>query len=178
MKKNLIFIAVFLMIFLGILFFAEGSLAATYYIDFDGGSDTANGTSLATPWKHSPGDSAATGVPGAANLTAGNTYCFKGGVIYQGSITIDGDGTSNDNRITLDGECAGWGTGKAETTHSRAFNPSWTNYSGSIYYATLPDNVSAMTPWFENGAMLQVAQDPNPPSVFQWSDITTYTSVP
>lgn len=60
------------------------------YIDYENGSDTADGASKDRPWKHHPWDSAATGKTAAA---AGiDTYVFKGGVIYRGQLTIKEQG--------------------------------------------------------------------------------------
>ena len=46
-----------------IFVFAASALAATYYVDYQNGSDTNNGTSTATPWKHCRGDSNAVTQP-------------------------------------------------------------------------------------------------------------------
>jgi hypothetical protein len=99
---------------------------STYYVDYSAGSDSNNGTSTATPWKHCPGDSNATG-KAAITLTPGSTVIFKGGVTYIGGsntivwsgktyiqkIVVGSSGTSG-NPITYDGNFSGnWGTGKA-----------------------------------------------------------------
>jgi parallel beta-helix repeat protein len=89
--------------------------AANYYVDFEGGSDTNNGTSTITPFKHSPGDANASGNANRA-LTAGDTVFFKGGVTYTGSIAIKWSGTIG-NLIKYDGNSSGdWGTGRAKMT--------------------------------------------------------------
>lgn len=62
--------------------------AATYFVDFTGGSDAAAGTSTGTAWKHCPGDSNASGVPLGITLNPGDIVQFRGGVIYVGTITI------------------------------------------------------------------------------------------
>lgn len=81
-----------------------------YYIDFDTGNDSNSGTSTSTPWKHCPGDSNFTG---SHSVIAGDTFIFKGGVVYEGQVTITASGTSS-NYITFDGNSLGtWGTGKA-----------------------------------------------------------------
>lgn len=84
---------------------------ADYYVNYDGGSDTSDGLTEATAWKHCPGDPLATGVPLSRNLVAGDTVLFKGGVEYLGQIIIDGDGTSSDSIVFLGNK--GWGTGRA-----------------------------------------------------------------
>lgn len=90
---------------------------ATYYIDFDTGNDSNNGTSTGTPWKHCPSDSNATGTASSTSLVAGDTALFKGGVSYVvGTITLSWSGGSG-NPITYDGNSAGtWGSGKAIIT--------------------------------------------------------------
>ena len=51
-KTKLIFIII---LFFGLFGVTKSSLAATYYIDFNNGSDAAAGTSTATAWKTIPG---------------------------------------------------------------------------------------------------------------------------
>lgn len=99
-------------IFLIVLFLSKPILAATYYIDFVGGNDSDNG-SISDPWKHCPGDSNATGNPSSISLVAGDTIIFKGGVQYDGMITLYWSGSSDSERITYDGNSAGtFGSGR------------------------------------------------------------------
>ncbi len=87
--------------------------AATYYIDFEKGDNSADGLSPASAWKHAPGDSAATGNPAAANLQGGDVVLFKGGVTYLGSLSLTKSGTP-EARIVYDGNTAGtFGRGPA-----------------------------------------------------------------
>lgn len=58
---------------------AASSQAATYYIDYVGGSDSNNGTSTATPWKRHPYMS---GWSGSYSHQAGDRFIFKGGVTW------------------------------------------------------------------------------------------------
>lgn len=84
---------------------------ATYYVDFDGGSDANNGTSTATPFKRCPGDASATGTSASTTLAAGDTVIFKGGVNYLGTVALSWSGSSG-SPIVYDGNSAGtWGTG-------------------------------------------------------------------
>jgi len=102
-----------LIICFAIVLIAVPSLAATYYVDYVSGSDSNNGTSTSTPWKHCPGDSNATGNPGSTTLSGGDTIIFKGGVEYKGGVTVGSSGSSG-SPITFDGNSAGtWGTGDA-----------------------------------------------------------------
>lgn len=87
--------------------------AATYYVDFDGGLDSNDGSAAASAFKHSPGDTAATDKAAATQIQAGDTVIFKGGVRYRGSVTVGASG-DKDKPIILDGNTAGtFGTGAA-----------------------------------------------------------------
>jgi hypothetical protein len=94
----------------------------TYFVDFDSGSDTADGKTQGTAWKHSPGDASATGVPLSAKLAAGDVVQFKGGVVYKGQIAITASGSASAPLVLEGGPQVGWGSGKAiidgETTRS------------------------------------------------------------
>jgi parallel beta-helix repeat protein len=88
-------------------------LAATYYVDFQGGDDLADGRTPQTAWKHSPGDRNATGNPAAVELQPGDTIVFKGGVPYIGEIQLSASGREG-APITLDGNTEGtFGEGRA-----------------------------------------------------------------
>lgn len=100
--------------------------AADRYIDYSSGSDTNDGLSTSSPWKHCPGDPAATGAAASASLAAGDIVRFKGGVTYvltgtTGIITkwngaagrpIVYDGNSNES----------WGSGRAIITDNYSAN--------------------------------------------------------
>lgn len=92
---------------------AAWASAATYYVDFAGGDNTADGLSPQAAWKHAPGDRNATDQPAAAKLAPGDTVVFRGGVAYHGSISLAASGEAG-KPITLDGNTAGtFGTGRA-----------------------------------------------------------------
>jgi len=68
-----------------------GAQAATYYIDYATGSDSNNGTSKSTPWKHAPGMIGTSGNVLSYETThynssntdvAGDSFIFKGGVTW------------------------------------------------------------------------------------------------
>jgi parallel beta-helix repeat protein len=87
--------------------------AATYYVDFAGGNNAADGTTPQAAWKHSPGDKNATDKPKSAKLEPGDTLVFKGGVAYHGEIALNVAGAEG-KPITLDGNTAGeFGQGRA-----------------------------------------------------------------
>ena len=94
--------------------------AASYWIDYAAGSNSAAGTSASTAWRHCPGDPAATGNPAVASLAPGDTVIFKGGVSYvltgATGISLRWNGLSG-QPITYDGNSAGtWGSGPAVIT--------------------------------------------------------------
>lgn len=84
--------------------------AAVWYVDYEGGSDAAAGTSTGAAWKHCPGDPAATGVAASATIAAGDTIAFKAGTSYilESTAIILKSGAVG-NRIVYDFDY--WGTG-------------------------------------------------------------------
>jgi hypothetical protein len=96
--------------------------AATYYVDYSAGNDTNNGTSIATPWQHCPGETTVTNSVTKTALNPGDEVIFKGGVQYVGSILLPWSGASN-NPITYDGNSAGtFGTGRGMVTGDYSSN--------------------------------------------------------
>ncbi len=85
----------------------------TIFVDFAGGSDTNDGKSQSTAFKHSPGDANATGNAQNATLAAGDVVLLKGGVEYDGTITISSSGTTQSPIVLEGGAQQNWGTGKA-----------------------------------------------------------------
>ena len=86
------------------------------YIDFDAGSDSSDGTSRQTPWKHHPWDPSATAH--AKECKGVHTYIFKQGVIYRGELEAKESGTPGTPIIlTRD---PSWGTGPAVICGSEA----------------------------------------------------------
>jgi hypothetical protein len=85
----------------------------TYFVDFGSGSDTADGKSQSTAWRHAPGDANAAGVAAAAKLAAGDVVLFKGGVAYKGTVTITASGSAQSPIVLEGGPQQGWGSGKA-----------------------------------------------------------------
>ncbi|HEY4245830.1 MAG TPA: hypothetical protein VGM64_03175 [Lacunisphaera sp.] len=83
---------------LSIILLTVNASATTYYIDFASGSDTNNGISKSTPWKHHP-DMAGSTVKGFAH-SAGDQYIFKGGVTWDPTcwpMTLSAGGSSSAN---------------------------------------------------------------------------------
>jgi hypothetical protein len=112
-RKILNQIGVFFVTCIIILLSCQIVIAATYYVDYIGGTDNNNGTATSSPFKHCPGDDNAIGTAASTTLAGDDIVIFKGGVIYAGSVDLDWSGTSG-HVITYDGNSAGtWGTGKA-----------------------------------------------------------------
>ena len=113
MNIRKIFITVIILLGFAIPVFPE-----TYYVDFTNSettsADSNAGTSTATALIHCPGDNNySPSGPAPTSLSAGDTVIFKGGIIYDGSVDVDWNG-SDGSPITYDGNSAEtWGTGKA-----------------------------------------------------------------
>ncbi len=110
------------------------------FIDYENGSDDADGASKERPWKHHPWDAAAGG--NAARATGIDTYVFKGGVIYRGQLTIREQGRPDcPIRLTRDPD---WGAGPAVIAGSQVVTE-WSKGAahpkipepGSVWKATL-----------------------------------------
>ncbi len=66
---------------------ASGSLSnfgitSCYYIDFSAGSDSNNGTSKSSPWKHAPGMQGCSSTCASTTPRGGQGFIFKGGVTW------------------------------------------------------------------------------------------------
>lgn len=85
------------------LFIVTRSFATTYYVDYDAGNDSNNGTSTSTPFKRCPGMATFTG---GITLQSGDIVNFKGGVIHILDSSI-----SARAGVTYDGNA--WGIGVA-----------------------------------------------------------------
>lgn len=98
---------------IAIVLLTLGASASTYYVDFEAGSDAAAGTSSGAAWKRCPGDTNATGVAGAATLSAGDVVLFKGGVSYQSKIRLAFSGSQGSPIVYRSGSADGFGSGNA-----------------------------------------------------------------
>ena len=163
--------------------------AATYYVDFESGSDSNPGTSTGSPWKHAKGDANATGVAASGTLLPGDTVFFKGGVIYRGKINSLASGSAA-NRITYDGAPAGWGTGKAIIDGTQTL--SWTRCTGegtgstevqnanfaNIYYASLPSGGDWRIAMFESGSWLMHSGTDNQADPWFYNNTDYFRALP
>jgi len=174
---------------LGILLWASGADAATYFVDFEGGKDSTDGTSEQTAWKHCPGDTQAAQTPAGAQLKAGDIVRFKGGAVYRSSITAKWSGAEG-QPITYDGNGDGkWGTGRAVIDGSEPVSD-WTACKGAdecrgnpqwqkIYWACLPKGTLPGTANLcEGEKLLWIAQNPPQPDPFYMDKIEHFYTVP
>lgn len=151
----------------------------TYYIDYDSGSDSNNGTSAVTPFQHHPWDSNATSVANATTPGAGDLFIFRGGVTYRGTI-YSGDSGSSGNPIVLDGNTRGdFGTGRAIIDGS-ALIGGWTDegsgvFSSSVAAAAFFDVTPLGLRPFDGEMPMAAAQWPvKQPDVFQYDGMLTW----
>ncbi len=85
----------------------------TYFVDFSGGSDASDGKSQGTAFKHAPGDTNATGNAASVTLAPGDVVLLKGGLEYDGTITLTTSGTAQAPIVLEGGAQQGWGSGTA-----------------------------------------------------------------
>ncbi len=94
--------------------------AAVLYVDYAAGSDANAGSSAWYPWKHCPGDSAASGVAAARTLAPGDVVLFRGGVTYvltgPTGIALKSNGSTSAPIVYESGSKEGWGSGPARFT--------------------------------------------------------------
>ncbi len=79
----------------------------TFYVDFDGGDDEADGLSIERAFQRAPGDPQAQGRSAAVELRPGDTVIFKGGVRYRGQIELRDRAGEPGRPIVLDGNTRG-----------------------------------------------------------------------
>lgn len=162
-------------------------VAATYYVDYEGGSDQNDGTTVEAPFQRCPGTPGILGLAGAVELKAGDTVIFKGGVHYPRTVTIKASG-AEDAPITFDGNTRdNFGSGPAvidggvlidgwqrcASAEEAGGNPNWKK----ICRATIPK--SRYSTWKKLNLCtatthLPVAQDPNPADTLFQESLADY----
>ncbi len=140
------------------------------YIDFEGGDDANPGTRQA-PWKHHPWDPAATGR--AAACGGIQTYVFKRGVAYHGTLAADDSGEpGNPIRLTSDPT---WGEGEAAIHGSLKIEGGWRRCGPGdapadmpepekVWHADIGTEFVPRALWMVDGgriARIPIARDPN-----------------
>ncbi len=145
--------------------------ASVRYIDFEAGDDNNTGTNTSSAWKHHPWDPSATG--NSITCTGIQTYVFKRGVIYRGTLTAKESGVAG-NPIRLVSDPA-WGTGEAAIYGSVKITGGWTQCNATsapkipnpakVWYKDLSASLPATKMICEvNGNMIKrikLARSPN-----------------
>ena len=149
------------------------SKGRTFFVDFQAGSDRANGRSARSAFKHSPGDPAAEGKAKKAALQPGDTVLFKGGVVYRGNvktawagakgkpIVFDGNTARKFgiSRAIIDGSESLGGWRRCKSAEDCGGNPNWKK----IFWTEAPAGTTPLNAnLYQGERMLWVAQDPNP----------------
>jgi len=120
--------------------FAFNPGTSVRYINFEGGSDSNDGLSRNSSWKHHPWDAGATG--NAAACKGIHTYVFKRGVVYRGVLNANSSGSPLETiRLTSD---PSWGTGEAYFYGSRRLTGGWTRADA----VTAPDIPEPEKVWY------------------------------
>lgn len=160
------------------------SASRSIYVDYEHGNDAADGRTVATAWKHSPGDPEASGNAGRHRLGPGDNVLFAAGVRYRGTIVINGDGTPG-RPITfssVDSARPAILDGSDPVVQIRGCTSSADCGGASEWQRlsriTLPTSAGRGDPaLFMASGELWLAQDPNPPDRFYHHDITAFQAV-
>ncbi len=148
------------------VFQAGGSIR---YIDYANGHDDNPGTRN-RPWKHHPWDAQARGK--AAQGTGIQTYVFKRGVIYRGSLAAKESGRPGSPiRLTSD---PSWGSGEASLYGSKRITSGWTRGNAqsapgipspeAVWYKDIGTELPPRAMWMVAGGgitRIPLARDPN-----------------
>ena len=139
------------------------------YIDYENGSDDNPGNRN-QPWKHHPWDAQATGK--AAQCTGIQTYVFKRGVVYRGTLVAKESGRpGNPIRLTSD---PAWGKGEARLYGSKRLTGAWTRANAqsapgvpspeAVWYKDIGTEFTPHAAWMVAGGVITripLARDPN-----------------
>ncbi len=103
------------------------TLAASYFVDATGGSDSNNGTASSTAWRTIAKVNASSSI-----FQSGDTVNFKRGEIWREQLTVSVSGTVANPIVYQD-----YGSGTKPTIYgSENLNGTWAVYSGNIYRAS------------------------------------------
>ncbi len=157
----------------------------TFYVDFASGNNANAGTSASAPWKHAPGDPAATGGPASIRLAGGDTVLFRGGVSYRGSINLKFSGESGAPIIY---QGTGYGSGNAildgaDPVQSSIPCPSQIACGGasnwqSLRLVSFTEPSTGARKLFDALGALHEAQAPTVSNPFFSDDVSSFAVVP
>lgn len=165
---------------------APEAQAENYYVDFEAGSDAAQGTSPEQAWKHAPGDALATGRPRAVKLSPGDRVRFRGGVAYRGGqITLQADGAPDapivyagdewgDQPAIFDGSDLTDPPTPCPSSAACGGAPNWSNLSQIRF---TPPQSEFIKLFDSNGPMFE-SQFPSPKDPFFSDDVLEYAELP
>lgn len=183
-----VFIRIMLIVVVGIVCLpsADAGSARSLFVDFENGSNDADGLSQRSAWKHAPGDPMASGVPARTRLAPGDIVRFRGGVVYRGAFIPHAAG-SRDAPITFSGDS--WGEQKAvvsgrnatlidlrrcaDVPSCKAVTPDDRGVLAALLAQPLPSAAQLTL----DGVALNMAQSPGLADPFWTDDITTYLTV-
>lgn len=158
----------------------EAPAARSYYVDYERGTDSNNGLSASTAWKHAPGDPAASGRPAAITLKPGDRILFAPGVRYRGAIQLKFSGAdgapitymsaSEGNRAIIDGSDPPLSVRPCRSAADCAQSPQWHTLTRVEFAEPLPERPALFTPVMA----LHPAQEPNPSDPFYTDRVSEY----
>lgn len=153
------------------------------WVDYQNGSDTNDGLTKATAWKHAPGDPEATGAPAAYTPVPGDQIVFAAGSRYYGSITARFVGNasipvvltseSETNRATIDGTSQTASAQKCPSQAACAGIAAWREASIAKFDEALGDDARV----FAGGQMLTPAQWPDPSDLFYAGEVSEMANI-
>ncbi|MFN3371715.1 MAG: right-handed parallel beta-helix repeat-containing protein [Sphingomonadaceae bacterium] len=162
-----------------------GAPGRVFFVDFANGNNGNSGTSSSSPWKHAPGDPAATGGPATVRLQPGDVIRFRGGVAYRGTINVRTSGQAG-APITYSG--TGFGTGNAiidgaDPVTSAVPCPGAVACGGasnwqSLWLVTYTEPTIAQKKLYDGRGPLAEAQTPAPADTFKPDMIADYERIP
>src|SRR5436190_13370879 len=150
---------------------------STHFVDFDRGDDARDGRTLATAWRHAPGDPKATGSPLGWKLSPGDHIQFVGGTRYRGAIVVNGNGTAaapivfesapGSNPGIIDGSDAARAVRPCRSAEECGGVSGWRQLTRIEFAAPAPAEAALFT----QAGLLSAAQHPNMPDPFYYDDV-------
>ena len=164
---------------------APEARASIYYVDYQAGSDAADGVSPEGAWKHAPGDPAATDRASTIKLQPGDTVRFRGGVGYHGTIILPAGGTKSAPIVYAGDQ---WGSASAvidggDQVESVVPCPSAEACGGAANWNRLSlisfdPPKTELIKFFDSTGNLFESQYPSPKDQFFSDDVSEYQEVP